>query len=71
MVGSSCPEEKVTFSRQIAQRMTDCGRLSAAAKYQEHADDLDKEVSIIRKLILHGSGTKRNIAVDEEDKSSE
>jgi two-component system, chemotaxis family, protein-glutamate methylesterase/glutaminase len=64
-------EEKVTLSRQIAQRMTDSGRLSAAAKYQEHADDLDKEVSIIRKLILHGSGTKRNIAVDDDDKSSE
>ena len=51
--------------------MTDCGRLSGAAKYQEHADDLGKEVSIVRKLIPHGSGTKRNIAVDEDDKSSE
>jgi hypothetical protein len=44
-------EEKVTLSRQIAQRITDSGRLSAAAKYQDHGDDLDKEVSIIRKLI--------------------
>ena len=51
--------------------MTDSGRLSAVAKYQDHADDLDKEVSTIRKLILHGSETKRNIAVDDDDKSSE
>jgi hypothetical protein len=34
--------------------------------YKEHADNLDKEVSIIRDLILYGFATKRNIGGDDK-----
>ena len=59
-------EEKVTLTRQIAKRMSDSGLRAAAQKYQEHADNLDKEVSIVRDLILCGFATKRNIDEDEQ-----
>jgi two-component system chemotaxis response regulator CheB len=61
-------EEKVTLTRQVAKRMNASGLHAAAKKYQEHADNLDKEVSTVRDLILYGFATKRNID-DDEDKS--
>jgi len=42
------------------------GLNAAAKRYQEHADNLDKEVSIVRDLILYGFATKRNIEEDEQ-----
>ena len=61
-------EEKVTLTRQVAKRMTDSGLHTAGKKYKEHADNLDKEVSIVRDLILYGFATKRNI--DEHEQKS-
>ena len=63
-------EEKVTLTRQLAQRMKDSRLVTAAAKYEQHADDLDREVSLVRDLILYGFATKRNIGVHDEDESS-
>jgi two-component system, chemotaxis family, protein-glutamate methylesterase/glutaminase len=61
-------EEKVTLTRQVAKRMSDSGLDAAAKKYYEHADNLDKEVSIVRDLILYGFATKRNIEEDEQQR---
>ena len=51
--------------------MKDSRLPAAALKYEENANNLDKEVSIIRDLILYGSATRRNIAVDDEDEGNE
>ena len=58
-------EEKVTFSRQMADRMKSYNLDNAVKKYEDYAKNLDKEVSIVRELILNGSATQRNIAEDE------
>ncbi|HYX16664.1 MAG TPA: chemotaxis protein CheB [Nostoc sp.] len=60
-------EEKVTFSRQMAERMRNYNLTSAVKKYEDHAMNLDKEVSLIRDIILNGLATKRSIAAMEED----
>lgn len=60
-------EEKVTFSRQMAERMEGYNLQSAAAKYEEHANSLDAEVSLIRGIILNGFATKRAIVAAEAD----
>jgi two-component system, chemotaxis family, protein-glutamate methylesterase/glutaminase len=57
-------EEKVTFSRQMAKRMTSHNLQQAATKYEAHAQSLDEEVSLIRDIILKGFATKRTIAED-------
>lgn len=59
-------EEKVTFSRQMAERMETHNYLDSAAKYNDHADRLDEEVSLIRGIVLNGFATKRTIAEDED-----
>ena len=61
----------MTLTRQVARRMKDSRLPVAALKYEENANNLDKEVSIIRDLILYGSATRRNIAVDDEDEDKE
>jgi hypothetical protein len=63
------PEEKVTFIRQVAQRMKDEGAHNLAMKYEEYAQNVDKEVSVVRELILNGHATKRAIVADDHDKS--
>jgi two-component system chemotaxis response regulator CheB len=60
-------EEKVTFSRQMAERMRNYNLTSAVTKYEDHATNLDQEVSIIRDLILNGFATKRAVAEIEEE----
>jgi two-component system chemotaxis response regulator CheB len=62
-------EEKVTLVRQVAQRMKVQGRHNAAVKYEQYAENLDKEVSIVRELILNGHATKRAIVDDEQEKN--
>ncbi|MBD2153960.1 chemotaxis protein CheB [Leptolyngbya sp. FACHB-16] len=62
-------EEKVTFARQMAERMESYNLLNDATKYQEHAKGLDQEVALIRGLILNGFATKRMITTDEEQAS--
>lgn len=59
-------EEKVTFSRQMAERMKNYNLDNAVKKYEDYARNLDKEVSIVRELILNGFATKRNIAEEDE-----
>lgn len=59
-------EEKVIFSRQMAERMKNYNLQSAAAKYEEHANSLDAEVSLVRGVILDGFATKRIAATEEE-----
>ncbi|HEY9881359.1 MAG TPA: hypothetical protein V6D29_23080, partial [Leptolyngbyaceae cyanobacterium] len=59
-------EEKVTFARQMAERMENYNLLNDASKYEEHAKGLDQEVALIRGLILNGFATKRMITTDEE-----
>ena len=60
-------EEKVTFLRQMAERMRNYNLTSAEAKYEDHAINLDKEVSLIRDVILHGSATQQTAAEAEGD----
>lgn len=61
-------EEKVTFSRQMAEQMRNYNLTSTVKKYEDHATNLDKEVSLIRDIILNGFATKRTIAPIEEDR---
>lgn len=60
-------EEKVTFSRQMAERMKNYNLEKAATKYEDHAQSLDKEVFLIREIILNGFATKRTIAGEYEE----
>jgi two-component system chemotaxis response regulator CheB len=60
-------EEKVTFSRQMAERMKNYNLQKAATKYEDHAQSLDEEVSLIRGIILNGFATKRTIAEDYQE----
>ncbi len=62
-------EEKVTFSRQMAEQMRNSNLTSAATKFEDHAMNLDKEVSLVRGIILNGFATKRTIAAIEEDRA--
>lgn len=54
-------EEKVTFLRQMSERMKAIDLQSAATEYADHADSLDEEVSTVRGIILNGFSTKRTI----------
>ncbi len=60
-------EEKVTFSRQMAERMKNYNLQKAATKYEDHAKSLDEEVSLIREIILSGFATKRTIAEEYQE----
>lgn len=59
-------EEKVTFSRQMAERMKNYKLHNAVKKYEDYARNLDKEVSLVREVIINGFATKR-IIVEEDD----
>lgn len=59
-------EEKVTFSRQMAERMKNYNLHNAVKKYEDYARNLDKEVSLVREVILNGFATKRIIAEEDE-----
>ncbi len=62
--------EKVSLIRQVAQRMKDEGAHNVAMKYEEYAENVDKEVLLVRELILHGHATKRAIVTDDQDKTN-
>ena len=62
-------EEKVTFLRQMSERMGNYNLHSAAAKYEDHAKSLDAEVSLIRDIIFNGLATKQNIVETDEYQS--
>lgn len=58
-------EEKVTFSRQLAQRKRKQKLHKAAKAFDEQAELLDKEVTRVRDLIVCGIGAQR-IVPDEK-----
>jgi two-component system chemotaxis response regulator CheB len=60
-------EEKVTFLRQMTERMKNQNLHNAVRSYEEYARNLDKEVSVIRQLILSGFATQRAIAAEDEE----
>lgn len=64
-------EEKVTFSRQMAERMKNLNLQKAATEYQEQAQSLDQEVLLIRGIILNGFATKRSIAAENQEPQQE
>jgi two-component system, chemotaxis family, protein-glutamate methylesterase/glutaminase len=57
-------EEKVTFARQFAERMRLNRLPEVAQRYDEHADLIDKELGVIRDVIVGGKGTTRNVFED-------
>ena len=60
-------EDKVMFLRQMSERMRNYNLQSAAAKYEDHAESLDAEVSLIRGIIVKGFATKRTIVETDEE----
>ena len=62
-------EEKVAFLRQMSERMKAIDLQSAATEYADHADSLDKEVSVVRGIILNGFSTQRTILKAEVETS--
>lgn len=63
-------EEKVSFLRQMAGQMRNYNLTSAEAKYEDHAVNLDKEVTLIRGIILDGFATKQPMNTLEEKSRS-
>jgi two-component system chemotaxis response regulator CheB len=57
-------EEKVTFARQFAERMRLNRLPEMAVKYANHAERIDKELAVIRDVIVGGRATTRNIFED-------
>jgi len=54
---------------QVAKRMNDSGLHTAAQKHEEHANNLDKEVSIVRDLILYGFAPNETSIRDKDPNS--
>jgi two-component system, chemotaxis family, protein-glutamate methylesterase/glutaminase len=57
-------EEKVTFARQFAQRMDANHLPEVAERYRAHATKIDKELGVIRGVIVGGRATTRNVFED-------
>lgn len=60
-------EEKVTFSRRMAERRRNAGLVQAAKPYEEYAANLDREVAEIRRLIIGGFATRYLLPTKEEE----
>ena len=58
-------EEKVSFSRQLADRKRKQNLLDAADAYEKSADALDDGVTRVRDLIVCGIATQGSISEDE------
>lgn len=58
-------EEKVTLLRQLAERLKDPKGGDASDRYERYAAKLDKEVTVVRDLILHGFATKQSLPVED------
>ena len=56
-------EEKVTFSRQLAERKRGQNLFTDAAAYDSEANALDNEVTKVRDLIVCGIGNQRSLPV--------
>jgi two-component system chemotaxis response regulator CheB len=59
-------EEKVSFSRQLADRKRKQNLLDAADAYEKAANALDNEVTKVRDLIVGGIATQGSISEDVE-----
>jgi two-component system, chemotaxis family, protein-glutamate methylesterase/glutaminase len=57
-------EEKVTFARQFAARMRENRLPELAVRYERHAERIDKELTVIRNVIVGGRATTRNVQED-------
>lgn len=55
-------EEKVTFSRQLAERKREQNLHGEAAAYEKEANALDHEVTRVRDLIVCGIGNQRSLS---------
>ena len=55
-------EEKITFSRQLADRKREQNLIAEAVAYEDDADALDHEVTTIRDLIVCGVAASRSLA---------
>jgi two-component system, chemotaxis family, protein-glutamate methylesterase/glutaminase len=64
-------EEKVTFARQFAERMNANKLPEVAARYEAHAKQIDKELGVIRDIIVSGRGTTRNVFEDQGEQPGE
>lgn len=63
-------EEKVLMARRMAERRRAMQLPEVAEPYEQYASQLDKEVVVIRQLLLNGNAT-RYVAVEEDQQSSE
>jgi two-component system, chemotaxis family, protein-glutamate methylesterase/glutaminase len=59
-------EEKVTFSRQLAERKREQSLIDEARDYEREADAIDGDVTKVRDLIVCGIGKQRPVADDRE-----
>jgi len=59
-------EEKVTFARHLASRKRQQNLPEVAERYEQHAKNLDGEVTMIRDLIVCGFATRRVVAGNDE-----
>ncbi|MDP9360480.1 MAG: chemotaxis protein CheB [Acidobacteriota bacterium] len=57
-------EEKVTFSRQLAERKRKQNLRNEADAYEKEANALDNEVTKVRDLIVCGIGNQRSLSED-------
>ncbi|HEX7705630.1 MAG TPA: hypothetical protein VF701_04135, partial [Thermoanaerobaculia bacterium] len=57
-------EEKVTFSRQLAERKRKQSRIKEAQDHEREADAIDGDVTKVRDLIVCGIGHQRQVAED-------
>jgi two-component system, chemotaxis family, protein-glutamate methylesterase/glutaminase len=51
-------EEKSAFARRLAERQRQADWPEAATRYEEYADNLDREVTVLRQLTLGGFATR-------------
>jgi two-component system, chemotaxis family, protein-glutamate methylesterase/glutaminase len=54
-------EDKLTFLRQLEERMETYHLTTSAAKYREHAQRLDEEISLLRGIVFDGVATRQLI----------
>lgn len=63
-------EEKVMMSRRMAERRRAMNLLEAAEPYEQYAEHLDREVTVLRELLMSGNAT-RYVFPSEESEQEE
>lgn len=64
-------EEKVMMARRMAERRRAMELSEAAASYEQYARHLDREVSILRQLLIGGNATRYVLPADENEVQGE